>query len=163
MKKLAAKEIIPDKYYIVESDGSKVGIIRSTDYGYEFFDTTANTKQKLESFDDFEIVKENKKTTNFPMVYGYPTNCDTVYHTCLLDNVPTFKKRQLNGAHFVAGYWAIKYATGWVTNFCPKLKTIKEKECIGPFKNEMDVKLAIVKNEMDKELEIKLAAAKRYN
>ena len=53
---LKIKEIIKEKYWIVEGQYGKVGTLRKVDTGYEFFDQNANTKEVLDSIESFKSV-----------------------------------------------------------------------------------------------------------
>ena len=71
---LKIKQIIKDKYWIVESGYGKVGTVRKLDNGFEYFNQDNNTKELLPNLDSFKETVVTQ-TTNANQEYkGYPTN-----------------------------------------------------------------------------------------
>ena len=142
MSKLNAKVVIDDSFWIVESNGGKVGTLKKRNEIYTFYDNKKNTNEVVDP-GIFNFISSNKKINSNITVYSYPVNTDVVYDTNILDNVPVFKKTDKSSTYFVAGYWGLLFPMGWRPSFCPKLETIKTYENIGPFKTEVDMQLAI--------------------
>lgn len=144
MSKLTATPVIEDKFYIVESHGSKVGTLKSSTSGYIFYNNIDNTETLHTDLSFFSIKEKKSKTYVNDTVYGYQTNAETVYNKSLLDSVPVYKKTATSQQYFAAGYYGIKFPRlGWSDAFCPRLKTLNDYDYIGPFKNLSDVQLAI--------------------
>ena len=141
--KYNAKSVIEDSFWIVENRGNRVGTIRKNLDSYTFYNTLEKT-ETLVDIKDFNITTVTTKTTsNNQSVLGFPTNQDIVYNGQLLDNVPAYTKTPKSKTYFVAGYWALLFATGWRPSFCPRHKTQQGYTSLGPFKNEADMNLAI--------------------
>jgi hypothetical protein len=144
MPKLTATPVIEDKFYIVESHGSKVGTLKSSTSGYIFYNNIDNTETLHTDLSFFSIKEKKSKTYVNDTVYGYQTNTEMAYDKSLLDNVPVYKKTATSQQYFAAGYYGIKFPRlGWSDAFCPRLKTLNDYDYIGPFKNLSDVQLAI--------------------
>lgn len=144
-----AKEIIKDKFWIVESEGEKVGTLSFNDErfmlsemtGTRFFDNERQLKkglgqeltwQKLEIKEVESIEKE---------VHSYPTSC-TPYNSMydVKRRLPLFTKSDKSKSLYCAGYYVIKFDKGWVKSFCPKLITIERYENRGPFRTELEMR-----------------------
>ena len=71
---LKIKEIIKEKYWIVEGQYGKVGTLRKVDAGYEFFDQNTNTKEVLDSIESFKSVNTAVVGGDLQVHKGLPTN-----------------------------------------------------------------------------------------
>jgi hypothetical protein len=144
MAKLIATPVIEDKFYIVESHGSKVGTLKSFESGYIFYNNIDNTETLYKDLNSFNIKEKKSKTYVNDTVYGYQTNTEIAYDKSLQDNVPIYKKTATSQQYFAAGYYGIKFPRlGWSDAFCPRLNTLNDYDFIGPFKNLSDAQLAI--------------------
>ena len=149
MTELHAKPIVDGKFWIVEEQGNKVGVLKITEqkkYVLSSKDkiTTFDNKKKLfETFGkDFFVAKtsEPEKETDRE-VHGYP--CSSEPHNPMFDvrrNLPLFTKSGKSKSVYCAGYYIIKFEKGWVKSFCPKLITIERYPSEGPFKTDIEMK-----------------------
>jgi hypothetical protein len=144
-----AKPVIDGKFWIVEEDGSKVGVLKITEqkkYVLSSKDTVTtfeNKKKIVEKFGDnffVKSVKQEDPEVEF-IVYGYPTSskpCNPVYD--VKRHLPLFTKSGKSKSIYCAGYYIIRFEKGWVKSFCPKLITIERYKFQGPFKTDLEMK-----------------------
>ena len=142
-----AKEIVKDKFWIVENDGVRVGTLSisedqymlSSKEGTRFF---KNTNQLQKNFDasinwsKLEITEVVAKEVN-----GFATSC--IPYNSMFDvkrKLPLFTKSEKSKSLYCAGYYIIKFDKGWVKSFCPKLITVERYEIKGPFKTELEMR-----------------------
>lgn len=149
-----AKSVIANKFWIVESNGEKLGTLKCVQPDvYEFFinsdqSTTVLTEKEFKK--QFKIVNTVDKGT-FVDVYGYTTNCEEVFNVRTEENVPVFTKTVNSTNYHGAGWYAIYFPSiKWSSAYCPRLKTLKSYPFIGPFKTEQDVNLAIKRKRYEK-------------
>lgn len=156
MAKLAALTVIENKFYIVESRGSKVGTLKLDEKGkYILYSNVDNTETVYDDLSEFVVKEKKTKTFVNDTVYGYQTNTEIVHEKSLQDNVPIFKKTATSQQYFAAGYYGIRFPRlGWSDAFCPRLKTLQTYEWIGPFKSQDDVNLAIKRKGQENEVSI---------
>jgi|TARA_B100001105_G_scaffold97539_1_gene77715 hypothetical protein len=140
------KEIIKEKYWIVEGQYGKVGTLRKIDEGhYEFFDQNSNTTELLDSLKSFKSVNTAEISGDLQVYKGLPTNTSILYPV-EDDELPLFKKAENGKTIFVAGYYILKYeGMGWQHAFCPKLETINKYEHRGPYFTEWDMNINLKK------------------
>jgi hypothetical protein len=149
MTELSAKPIIDGKFWIVEDQGTKVGVLKITEQKKYVFSSkdkvaTFDTKKKLvEQFGKnfFQAKKQIITEEVANDVYGYPTS--TAPHNPMFDvkrNLPLFTKSDKSKSVYCAGYYTIKFDKGWVRSFCPKLITIERYPYEGPFLTEIEMK-----------------------
>ena len=112
---LKANEVIANKYWIVNSsDGRKVGTLRATDAGYEFFDSRTNTTSTFDSMDEFNVLERGEVKEDNALINGYPTGVSepvAVDHNTL----PAFTKTKTAKQVFVAGYYIVSLMV-WAGN-----------------------------------------------
>ena len=151
-KYLLAKEVVKDKFWIVERNGAKCGTLRFKNDELVFYENDSRTETIIDNLDGFKFESnKNKKTTVNISIFGYPTNTDTVFNESIQDNVATYTKTANSKQYFVAGYWGILFPMGWRPSFCPRLKTLKDYTNIGPFISESDMYLAIKRRGQENE------------
>lgn len=151
MTEIHAKPVVDGKFWIVEENEQKVGILKVTEQNKYVFSskdmvTTFDSKKKLvERFGkDFFITKNNTfhKTEDVDKeVHGYPVSAEP--HNPMFDvkrHLPLFTKSEKSKSIYCAGYYIIKFDGGWVKSFCPKLITIERYQYEGPFKTELEMK-----------------------
>ena len=150
MKKINAKTILKDKFWIIEDKGEKLGTLSATEELYMFSNGSGTqvfqTLSKLKKFYGFDIEFSNADENiveEIPNneVYGFPTSCSP-YNT-LYDvkrRLPLFTKSTKSKSLYCAGYYVIHFDKGWVKSFCPKLITIERYESRGPFKTELEMR-----------------------
>ena len=150
MEKVCAKEILKDKFWIIEQDGLRVGTLRkseddrfvlSSKDGHRFFKNKKSLKDQFGSqFFIAKIVKDSEDAGE-KEVHGFPTSWEP--HNPLYDiqkKLPLFTKSGDSKSLYCAGYYVIKFNKGWVKSFCPKLITLQRYEFKGPFKTDLEMK-----------------------
>lgn len=144
MTELVAKPVLKNKYWIVESNGNKIGTIQATEDGGVVY-VHDHAREKFASvkmlshtynlkFDSAKKLTANKKTND---IYGVPAS-GRFYNVLwnLKHKLPIFTKTKKSKSFYCAGYYAVKLSTGWTVTFCPKLITLNRYEFQGPFVNE---------------------------
>jgi len=145
---IKAKPVIDGKFWILEGEGNRVGILQK-DEADKF---VMLSKDNRSTFKDLKSIEKkfgknffvsakpvDVKTTN--EIYGFSTNCEP--HNPMYDlkkKLPLFTKSDASKSVYCAGYYAIKFEKGWVRSFCPKLITVQRYEYKGPFKTEMELR-----------------------
>lgn len=142
-----AKEIIKNKFWIVEDEGVNFGTISlneeqyilSTPTGTQFYTTEKQLAKALDKklkWTDLEITESYDKE-----VHGYPTNAapfNPMYD--VKRKLPLFTKSDKSKSLYCAGYYIIKFDKGWVKSFCPKQITVERYTTKGPFKTEIEMR-----------------------
>jgi len=153
MTDLHAKPIIKDKFWIVEKNGEKFATLRknednrfvlSNETGIKIYETKESlTRQFGKDFFIAKIIKEaNNNQPN--EIHGYSTS--TTPHNAMFDiqrKLPLFTKSEDSKSLYCAGYYIIRFEKGWVKSFCPKLITLQRYDYKGPFKTDLEMKLAL--------------------
>jgi len=150
---MKAKTILKDKFWIVESDGERVGTLSLSEDKYlfssgaatQYFDSERALKKTFgkDVFVDAitQVVPEEVPTKE---VYNFPTSC--VPYNSLYDvknKLPLFTKSNKSKSLYCAGYYIIHFDKGWVKSFCPKLITIERYDFKGPFKTDIEMRQAL--------------------
>jgi len=142
---LQAKPIVPDKFWIVERNGQKVGTLRR-DEGFvltvndkkaRFPDEATLLARAKISFGN-AIVKQKTKVEN--EVHGFP--CKTKPYNGIYDlkrKLPLYTKTEKSQSFYCAGYYCIEFENGWVKAYCPKLITLSRNNFIGPLKTKLEM------------------------
>ena len=143
---LKAKEIVDGKFWILESNGSKVATLSWNDDRYMLSDVNGtrfvqNTKQLEKalgkvSWDKLEITEI---TVN--EVHGFPTSCkpfNPLYDVA--KKLPLFTKSNKSKSLYCAGYYIICFDKGWVKSFCPKSITLDRYPFKGPFRTPLEMR-----------------------
>lgn len=152
MTEIHAKPIIENKFWIVEKDGEKVATLRKNEDRFVLSNAsgsqTYTTKESLtEEFGkDFFVAKIIKESSNGQnaSVQGYPTNvlpCNAMYD--IKRKLPLYTKNKDSKSLYCAGYYIIKFDTGWKKAYCPKVITLQRYSFQGPFKTEIEMKQAL--------------------
>ena len=143
---LQAKAIVPDKFWIVEKNGEKVGTLRR---GKEYILTvnsknarfpdqeTLTAKTKI-SFSN--LVEKKVPVTDDFEVHGYP--CKTQPHNEIFDvkrKLPLYTKTPKSQSFHCAGYYIINFDNGWMKSYCPKLITLTRNQFEGPYKTKFEM------------------------
>ena len=142
-----AKEIVKNKFWIVENNGVRVGTLSISEDQYMLSDTQGtkffqNTKQLQKSFDsNINWTGLDIKETLAREVHGFPTSCDPYNNMYdVKRRLPLFTKSEKSKSLYCAGYYIIKFDKGWVKSFCPKLITVERYETRGPFKTDIEMR-----------------------
>ena len=142
-----AKEILKNKFWIVEDKGVKFGTISlnedqyilSTPSGTRIYHNENQLTKALDkkiSWSDLEITETSSKD-----VHGFPTNSspfNPMYD--VKRKLPLFTKSDKSKSLYCAGYYVIKFDKGWVKSFCPKQITVERYTTKGPFKTEIEMR-----------------------
>jgi hypothetical protein len=147
---IKAKEVLKNKFWLVENDGEKIGTLSYDNEKYMLNDSTGhchyfnsqnafakqfNTKINWTKLDIVETSPVEK------IVHGMPTSClpyNPIYD--VKRRLPMFSKSGKSKSLYCAGYFIIRFDKGWVKSFCPKLITIERYESKGPFKTEIEMR-----------------------
>lgn len=144
-----AKVLIPNKVWILEDQGIKLGTLNKEKSGYAFY--RQGSKLQLHSMSEVkkrfgqEVFKNaiyvEKPNQEIMSIYGYPCNTKPfgpVYN--LRKKLPIYAKSSKSKSLYCAGHYLIKFRKGWVKSFCPKLITLERYPFQGPFKTEEELK-----------------------
>ena len=116
-----AKPVIDGKFWIVEEDGSKVGVLKITEQkkyvlsSKDTITTFENKKKIFEKFGDNFFIKSTKQQEPEveSIVYGYPTSskpCNPIYD--VKRHLPLFTKSSKSKSVYCAGYYIIRFEKG---------------------------------------------------
>lgn len=146
-----AKCLVPNKEWLIEDNGVKVGSISKNKKGYHFL---CNGKQIPLDINDikskfsnilfeesFKKNKSNSLSVDTYTIYDYPCSSkpfEPVYS--IKNKLPLYAKSDKSKSQYCAGYYVIKFRKGWVKSFCPKLITLERYPYYGPFKTELEMK-----------------------
>jgi hypothetical protein len=145
-----SKVVIPNKEWIIEDHGQKIGSVAKLKKGYEFFrrGQRINFKDLKALTDEFGFtLAEGTKTSKFEIepvsykIYEFPCSSkpfEAVYN--VKKKLPLFAKSAKSKSQYCAGYYVIKFRKGWVKSFCPKLITLERYPFHGPYKTEIEMK-----------------------
>ena len=153
-----AKVLIPNKSWILEEEGKKLGTLNKERKGYTFF--KKGTKLTLEDMSSVkekfgtEIFKDTPKQSTQPIIsnksiYDYP--CGSKPYNPVFNikkRFAIYSKSSKSKSLYCAGYYIIKFRKGWVKSFCPKLITLERYPYQGPYKTEDEMKTIL--NTMNK-------------
>tara|TARA_B110000503_G_scaffold20158_1_gene30160 strand:+ start:620 stop:1105 length:486 start_codon:yes stop_codon:yes gene_type:complete len=150
-EKLSAKEILKNKFWIVESEGEKVATLSigddsqlmysSNNTGTRFYkNIKALTKNLNADITWSPIETVNSKPKEFE-IYGFSTSC-APYNPMfnVKQRLALFTKSKKSKSLYCAGYFIIRFDKGWVKSFCPKLITVERYETEGPFKTDLEMR-----------------------
>jgi len=154
------KVLVPNKVWIIENRGTKLGTLNKEKKGYAFFRN--GVKTQLENIsevkakfgadlfnDNIENIKSVTKLTDTKFIYDFPCSSkpyNPIYN--VKKRLPIYAKSAKSKSLYCAGYYVIQFKKGWVKSFCPKLITLERYPYQGPFKNESEMK--IVLNQVNK-------------
>jgi len=146
--KITAKEVLKNKFWIVEDNNERIGTISFNDDQYMLSDASGthfyNEKQLKKKLGKNLLWEKLNITETVPSdkeVHGYPTS--SVPFNSMYDvkhKLPLFTKSDKSKSLYCAGYYIIKFDKGWVKSFCPKLITVERYETKGPFKSEIEMR-----------------------
>jgi len=168
------KEIVKDKFWILENAGIKIGTIRfcsSDDFELNIrqsdlsdailnehmslSELTSHFGEKiLESKESPVVVEENKLGSRgwnvvLSTVDGYPSKHKAYNIDTLVVNekqVPIYTKSKTSKVIYVAGYYGVHFPQRWQGLYGTKLETLQIYEFIGPFKTKAEMSANISLN-----------------
>ena len=151
--KFYAKPILENRFWILESNGEKVGTIcRQEDRRYMFscsdgtriFDTQQQLQKNFNGDwmwgSTISAPKEEKENED-NSVYDYPRKFKPF--NMVFDvkrKLPLFNKSKKSKSLYCAGYYIIQFEKGWVRSYCPKLLTLDSYPFKGPFRTSLEMK-----------------------
>lgn len=146
---LRAKPVIKNRFWIVESNGEKVGTIERDDAGAviyaenqsrTFFKNLSNLSKEynivFDSKSKFITKHEHKDLGGFPVEKSAHNILYDVKHRLYI-----YTKTKKSKSYYCAGHYSIKVNDEWAPSFCPKLITIQRHEFAGPFKTLSEAKV----------------------
>tara|TARA_Y100000385_G_scaffold220919_1_gene230532 strand:- start:2095 stop:2568 length:474 start_codon:yes stop_codon:yes gene_type:complete len=148
---IKAKPVLDGKFWIVEQEGQRVGTLTRDNESFvysnagnvSFYNTEKDVAKDFGK--DFLTAKITKETGNVDLsVHGYPTR--TTPYNSMFDikrKLPLFTKSEKSKSVYCAGYYLVKFNVNWLKSFCPKLITIERNTYMGPYKTELEMKLAL--------------------
>lgn len=144
------KELVKDKFWIVEASSNKIGTIRKHGNLYEFFDQRDKSTTTLDTLDGFKTAERNiESKAESRSLNGYPTNSSVVIPV-EHETLPLFRKTDNGKVVYAAGYYILRYhGMGWQHAYCPKVETVDKYEYQGPYFTEWDMNLQLKKAKKD--------------
>ncbi len=143
---ILAKSVIKDKFWILEENAKRVGMMNFKDDNYVITlkrkDYVAHDNKELKNL-GIEFVKRDLAHGGHLEVMGYPTDQEEVFNVKEMDGFPTFTKKSTSKSTHVAGWYGLKFKNGWVCSLCPRLTTVKTNTYVGPYKTKMDLKVVL--------------------
>jgi hypothetical protein len=149
-KMFTTKELVKDKFWIVEASSNKIGTIRKHGNLYEFFDQRDKSTTTLDTLDGFKTAERNiESKAESQSLNGYPTNSSVVIPV-EHETLPLFRKTDNGKVVYAAGYYILRYhGMGWQHAYCPKVETVDKYEYQGPYFTEWDMNLQLKKAKKD--------------
>jgi hypothetical protein len=142
-EQLIAKVVTKNKFWIVEQNGQKVATIQATSSGVTFVQNehresfmniaSLTVKHNIRFAKDTPAPHHKKGEISYD-INGYP--CDNKPVNPVFDvqrKLPIYTKTSKSKCHFCAGHYLIKFNSGFVHSYCPKLLTLSRYEYHGPF------------------------------
>ena len=143
---ILAKSVIKDKFWILEENAKRVGMMNFKDNNYSINlkrkDFIVQDEHELKDM-GIEFVVRDLTHGGHLEVLGYPTDQEEVFNVKEIDGFPTFTKKSTSKSTHVAGWYGLRFKNGWCTSLCPRLSTIKTNTFVGPFKTKMDLKVVL--------------------
>jgi hypothetical protein len=143
---IIAKPVIKEKFWILESNGTRVGMMNFNDGNYN---VTINKKDViLHSAEELRSYKIEFTSRDFThggqmTVMGYPTDKEDVYNVESISGYPCFTKKSTSKSVHAAGWYGVKFKNGWIQSFCPRLSTVETYESVGPYKSQVDLRVIL--------------------
>ena len=146
MNAVISKVLIPNKEWIIEGNGKKIGSITKNKKGYIFLrkGKMVEIKSFKEIIEKLDNIDTNRKFEIEPInhtIYNYPCSSkpfEPVYN--VKKKLPLYAKSSKSKSQYCAGYYIIQFRKGWVKSFCPKLITLERYSFHGPYKTEQEMK-----------------------
>lgn len=125
--------------WLMRAGSQSSGLLFKTLTNYLYMSPTA----RLE-FADMDAVAKKfgkikledlKAEEEISSIRGYPVKHQGI--TIVSEEPPLYTKG--GQTVFAAGYWGLKFTTGWTQAYCPKQETCTKYESIGPFRNRLEM------------------------
>jgi hypothetical protein len=150
MSSFKLKEIT-ESSYILEKDGSNVGLVTITVDGFkvigpfdrkQFGDADELTQYLGGTLSIESRESDDDKDDEIGQINGYPIKHKSVFDVEEGDIV-TYAKTAKGKARFAAGYYALDFEHGWTGSYCPRTQTLEENAFIGPFSTKLEMQNAM--------------------
>jgi hypothetical protein len=150
------KVLVPNKSWIVENNGSRLGTLNKEKKGYSFFckgnKIEIRDLGEVKNYFGIDQLEERSKQTSKLQsksstdnaIYEYPCSSkphNPVYN--IIKRLPIYAKSSKSKSLYCAGYYVIQFRKGWVKSFCPKLITLERYPYQGPFKTEAEMRAVL--------------------
>jgi hypothetical protein len=142
-----AKSIVEDKFWILESEsGERVGTIKVNkdktsvviDGRESNFNNISQAADTLDLIFVKKITPAKKSSSN--EVYDFPTSTQPYNGLWNVQmKLPIYTKTNKSNSYHCAGYYIIRFGSGWVKSYCPKLITLQRYTFEGPFKSKTEM------------------------
>lgn len=143
MKKLKAKPVVENEFWVLRQGNIKVGQITVNDNNVDVYVNgkkveTYNSIDEMKKsgmFEFIEIKMPNREPTHY--VHDFPADC--LAHNAIWNlekGLPLYTQSPESKSWFAAGYYKLNINGTWVVQFCPKLITLQRNDYIGPFKED---------------------------
>lgn len=143
---ILAKSVIKDKFWILEENAKRVGMMNFKDDNYVINlkkkELVAHGKADLEKLGIEFILRDFTQGGNLE-VMGFPTDQEELFNVQTLKGYPCFTKKAQSKSIHAAGWYGLKFKNGWVTVLCPRLSTLENNTHVGPYKTKMDLKVVL--------------------
>lgn len=143
---ILAKNVIKDKFWILEENAKRVGMMNFKDDNYVINlkkkDIVAHDKIELKKM-GIEFILRDFTQGGHLEVMGYPTDQEEVFNVEKIRDYPCFTKKATSKSIHAAGWYGLKFKNGWVTVLCPRLSTLDNNTHLGPYKTKMDLKVVL--------------------
>lgn len=148
-----AKVLIPNKSWLLENDGHKIGTLNRSRSSYYILKNgeevplgnVKDVKEKLGIIFDEQVLLKTENVVKEHSVYDFPANSkpyNAVYN--IKRKLPIYSKSKKSKSQYCAGYYVIKFRKGWVKSFCPKLITLDRYPFHGPFKTDQEMRNMLI-------------------
>ncbi len=146
---MIAKQIVKNKFWIVENEGKKVATIQQHNDGIAWVNSSQREQfaniDLLKNYYNLHFDRQTNKTTKTTKneLYEYP--CDQIPFNQVWDikhRVPLYTKTKKSKCYHAAGYYVMD---GEIV-FCPKYIFINRTSFTGPFKTEQEAIDAKISN-----------------
>ena len=142
-----AKQVLKDKFWIVEDAGQKVATIQMTDDGVVYVDNKERKKyptikvlSKVHNIVFDRPEKRPKTKIVEHEIDGYPVSVkpwNVLYD--VKHKFHIYTKTNKSKSYFCAGYYIIKFNHAWVKAYCPKFITLNRYDFQGPYKSKFEM------------------------
>ena len=143
---IIAKPVIKEKFWILESNGTRVGMMNFNDGNYNVTinkkDIVLHNAEELRTY-KIEFTSRDLMHGGQMTVMGYPTDKEDVYNVESIRDYPCFTKKPSSKSVHAAGWYGVKFKNGWIQSFCPRLSTVENYESVGPYKSQADLRVIL--------------------
>ena len=149
-----AKVLIPNKSWLLEDQGVKLGTLNKEKKGFSILyqgqkvdvGTLKDVKKQLGEiyFEEHSVAPKASPKKDGYNIYDFPCGSrpfNPLYN--ILKKLPIYAKSNKSKSQYCAGYYVIKFRKGWVKSFCPKLITLERYPFQGPYKTEAEMRAVL--------------------